>query len=190
MSKQKLDPEREIFCNLYVKLNNASEAFRQAKPISKKWKPETVHSRASVMLAEEKVQARIKEIQEGLQKRHDISKDKIVNELKGIIETNVLDYIEVQGSGANQCIVIKDLSQLTKEQQKSIKSIEPTRDGIKVEFHDKITALDRLSKMFGYDAPKKIDATTNGKDIVNQPFVIEVINNAKDIDNVDENTDD
>lgn len=151
---------------------------------------DTINNKAYQLLKRDDIRARVKELEERLQKRHDISKDKIVKELKGIVETNVLDYIEVKGEGTDQSIVIKDLNQLTKEQQKSIKSIEPTRDGIKVEFHDKITALDRLSKMFGYDAPKKIDATTNGKDIVNQPFVIEVINNAKDIDNVDEDSDD
>jgi len=55
----KLTPKQEKFCQEYIKTGNASEAFRRAYPASLKWKPDAVHSRASILLSNSKVQQRI-----------------------------------------------------------------------------------------------------------------------------------
>lgn len=72
-----LDPVREAFCHAYRKHGNRSEAFRTANPKSRKWKPETVHVKACLMMAEGKVQERLKELQERSAEKHEITIDKL-----------------------------------------------------------------------------------------------------------------
>lgn len=54
--------KQENFCLAYVETGNASEAYRRAYPVSRKWKDETLWPRASRLLADCKVDARIKEL--------------------------------------------------------------------------------------------------------------------------------
>lgn len=56
-----LNPKQEKFCQLYVKLGNASEAYRQA--YNSTAKPESVHVRGSELLANSKVLVRVQELQ-------------------------------------------------------------------------------------------------------------------------------
>jgi hypothetical protein len=80
-----LTPKQELFAQEFVKLGNASEAYRTAYPTSTKWKPEAVNVQASILMTNSKVVVRVKELQEKQEKKHDITKDKIVNRLKEII---------------------------------------------------------------------------------------------------------
>lgn len=76
---------QEKFCQVYIQTGNQSEAYRQAYPKSLKWKPESVNVKASEMMTNVKVSARVKELQNKLEKKHDISKDKIIARLQEII---------------------------------------------------------------------------------------------------------
>lgn len=59
-----LEPKLETFTQTYHETSNASEAFRRARPdIAKKWKPETIHKRASEMLKRGDVQGRLQQLQ-------------------------------------------------------------------------------------------------------------------------------
>ena len=62
----KLSVKQEKFCNYYIECGNASEAYRSAYPNSKKWADKTVWERASVLLKNNKVLTRVKELQEEL----------------------------------------------------------------------------------------------------------------------------
>ncbi len=175
----KLTPKQEKFANLYVELGNASEAYRGSY-VCARMKPETIHVRASKLLKEYKVSTRVAELQEEAQKRSDITKDEAIKELANIVRVNPLDYVKVEQSDTitfdddgemstteGQKIIVKDLSQLTAEQQRCIKSISPVRGGIKIEFEGKIQAIDRLSKMLGWDEPSKRELTgKDGKDLI------------------------
>lgn len=63
MSPQ-LNPKQEKFCQLYVDLGNASEAYRQA--YNSTAKPESVHVNASKLLSDAKVSLRVKQLQDEL----------------------------------------------------------------------------------------------------------------------------
>jgi len=80
-----LTANQEKFCQVYIQTGNQSESYRQAYPKSLKWKPESVNVNASKMLSDTKVSQRVKELQDKQEKKHDITKDKIVNRLKEII---------------------------------------------------------------------------------------------------------
>lgn len=75
-----LNPKQEKFCQLYVQLGNASEAYRQA--YNSTAKPESVHVRASELLSNSKVSVRVDEIREALRANHGITLQDLLNELE------------------------------------------------------------------------------------------------------------
>jgi len=82
MSKSgKLTPKQESFAKLYMLYSNASEAYRQAYN-AENMKSKTINEKASRLLKEGKVRARIKELQERAMEKHDISVDSLTNELE------------------------------------------------------------------------------------------------------------
>lgn len=80
MTELDLNPKQEKFCQLYVELGNASEAYRQA--YSSKAKPESVHVNASKLLAETKVSLRVEQIREATRANHNITLADILRELE------------------------------------------------------------------------------------------------------------
>ena len=77
----KLTIKQEKFCNLYIELGNASEAYRQSYNCQK-MKDETVNRTANALLNDRKITARIDELRNELAKRHDITKDTLITELE------------------------------------------------------------------------------------------------------------
>lgn len=77
----KLTPKQERFSLIYVETGNASEAYRQAYN-AEEMKPETVHRKASELLADGKITARIAELQADHQARHNITVDDLLDELE------------------------------------------------------------------------------------------------------------
>lgn len=59
-----LTPKQEAFALAYVETGNASEAYRRSHDVSPDTKPETIWSEASRLLANPKVTARVKELQQ------------------------------------------------------------------------------------------------------------------------------
>lgn len=64
-----LTPRQEKFCQLYMELGNATEAYRQAG-YSGKAKAESLHVKASQLLSTDKVSVRISELRKDLEQRH------------------------------------------------------------------------------------------------------------------------
>ena len=53
----------DIFCREMMKPNTTqSDAYRVANPLSKRWKPDTVHNKAYAMMKLDEVKARLKEM--------------------------------------------------------------------------------------------------------------------------------
>ena len=170
----KLTIKQENFCNYYIESGNASEAYRRAFSCGK-MKAESVNRKAVELLNNGKITARVEQLQSDLKSRSDITKEEAVKELANIVRVNPLDYIEISPdeqievkengdiiSSNKQTVLVKDLSDLTIEQQRCIKSISPVRGGIKIEFESKISAIDRLSKMLGWVEPTKSEVNMKG----------------------------
>ncbi len=77
----KLTIKQEKFCNLYIEIWNASEAYRQSYNCEK-MKPESVNIKAFELLNNGKVTLRVDELRNELAKRHDITKDTLIIELE------------------------------------------------------------------------------------------------------------
>jgi len=71
-----MTPKQEKFCQLYIELGNASEAYRRAYNAAK-MKPESVNVNASKLLADAKVALRVAELKADHAKRHEVTVDYI-----------------------------------------------------------------------------------------------------------------
>jgi hypothetical protein len=60
---RRLTPAQEKFVQAYALQRNASEAYRQAYPGSRKWKPEHVHQEACKLLKHPRVAPRVEELE-------------------------------------------------------------------------------------------------------------------------------
>ncbi len=73
MTKQTLTPKQEAFCLKYVETGNASEAYRQAYAVGDGTKPATVNRKAKECLDNGKITARVEQLQQRAQAKHDIT---------------------------------------------------------------------------------------------------------------------
>ncbi len=81
MAEINLTPKQEKFCQLYIELGNASEAYRQAYGASK-MKPETINTKAKELLKNGPITVRIKELRAEHKERHNITVDDLITELE------------------------------------------------------------------------------------------------------------
>lgn len=78
---QKLTIKQEKFCQKYIELGNASEAYRQSYN-AENMKPETIKVKASQMLEKDNIRIAISELRGEIRQRHDITIDDIIAELE------------------------------------------------------------------------------------------------------------
>lgn len=113
--------------------------------------------------------------------RSDITKDEAVGILADIARANIVDALEVKSNEMFTTILIKDISKLPSSIQRSILSIKSTDKGYELKLYNKIDAIDKLSKLLGWDAPIKQEA----KQEEGSGFVIQVIDKREDADHGD-----
>lgn len=77
----KLTPKQESFCNLYIELGNASEAYRQSYDADSMAEP-TVNRNAKALLDNNKIATRLEQIRKEHSKRHNITVDALLIELE------------------------------------------------------------------------------------------------------------
>lgn len=74
--------QHELFAQKWHETENKSEAYRYAFPKSKKWKPESVHNKASELARLGEVQARYNELKQETADNHGITVDSLILELE------------------------------------------------------------------------------------------------------------
>lgn len=92
-----LTPKQEAFARAYVETGNASEAYRRAYNVGEKTKPETVWRKASEVLADGKVTARVRELQGKAAQKVSITVESLATELE---EARQIAIKEKQSSAA------------------------------------------------------------------------------------------
>lgn len=153
----KLTLKQENFCQAYVKNGgNASAAYREAYNASR-MKPETVNRKASFLLSQGKIRARIAQLQKEAQRRTEVTIDKVVKEAAKVAFVDVGDLFNDDGT-------LRPLGEIEQDARKSIASIEKTtrsgeggfEESVKVKLHDKLKALDMLMRhLGGYERDNK-----------------------------------
>lgn len=80
LTPSKLTPKQESFCQKYIELGNASEAYRQSYDCQN-MKETTVNNKAYELLQKGEITARISELQNNHQERHNTTVDDLLANL-------------------------------------------------------------------------------------------------------------
>lgn len=83
-----LTPKQEKFCQKYLELGNASEAYRQSYN-AEKMKPESVNRKAKALIDNGKIAARLDELRAKIEKRHAITVDSLVDKLDKLYDESL-----------------------------------------------------------------------------------------------------
>lgn len=184
--ERKLTPKQEKFCHAYLETGNASEAYRSCYNASR-MKAETINVKAVELLKNGKVAVRVRELQDQFKKAHDVEKDRIMYELRAIMEAKITDYLELKqvpvktgqtDDNGNEIVVMssalafKDFSKLTEMQVRAIESMKDTKYGIELKLHGKSWSIERICKMLGYEAPRKLDVKSGEKELSGYVLVL------------------
>lgn len=158
---RKLTGKELKFCIEYIKDWNATQAAIRAG-YSKK----SAYELGSRLLRKVEILENIDQVKENLEQALGISKAKVVSELMKIAFSSISDYHK-------SWIERKDFDQISEEAKACISEID-TRivrrvvneeeyqvEQIKIKLYDKQKALDAISKIMGYDAPVKVDASVS-----------------------------
>lgn len=76
----KLTIKQELFCNVYIECGNASDAYRAAYN-TENMKSETVNRKAHFLLQQDKIRARVAELQAKSLEKYEASRDKTIKRL-------------------------------------------------------------------------------------------------------------
>ncbi len=167
MARLELTQKQENFCQVYIALGNASEAYRKAYPSSLKWKKKTVNEAASRMTTNSKVLARIKELQKETARKLLISDDSVLKEHARIGFSDIRRIFDENGR-------LKSVEALDADTAAAIASMKVVTKNIgdgEVEYTHEIKlwpknqALESLSKHLGLfakdNAQKRPDLMTS-----------------------------
>lgn len=185
----KLTPKMEAFCLAYVETGNATEAYRRAYDAGQ-MQQTTIKVKACELLKHPAVAARVEELHGRAMERHDITVDRVLQEMAKVAFANMLDYMTIQPDGT----AYVDFSRLSREQAAAIGEIvtEEYTEGrgedaravkrVKFKLLDKLSGLDKLGKhlgMFtdkhehtGKDGAPLIPEVTDKRDLARAIFAI------------------
>lgn len=142
-----LTPKQEKYVKNLVSGMSQRQAYKKAFEC-KKWKNEYIDNKASKLFKNSEVRARYNELIERAANRAVIKAEDILAEYKAIAFSNGADFAEVK----DNAVYIKNTDSLDEDKKKAISLIETTKFGINVRTHDKMKALEALSKYVGlYD---------------------------------------
>jgi len=82
-----LTPKQELFCQKFIELGNASEAYRESYDTSR-MKDATINRAASQLLGNYKITTRLNELSEYHSTRHNITIDTLTNMYMAIFNAN------------------------------------------------------------------------------------------------------
>lgn len=135
-----MTPKQEQFCLEYLVDLNATQAAIRAK-----YSPRTARAIAYRLLTKAAIQEEIAKLRIGQQERTQITADRVIEELARIAFARIDQVVECTG----QTVTIRSFADLPEEVLAAVESVQKTKDGIKVKFHNKIAALDQLGRHLG-----------------------------------------
>lgn len=156
----KLENERhELFCLEYMRNGrNATKAYSKVYP---DLKSESVMPSASRLLSNVKVQERLKELGEDVATALGIDRTTLAEELLNIAQSSQDDIRDNWGT-------LKPWSEIPDNVKKTISYVQTDRriqasgdidEKVKVGQHDKLKAIEQLTRMLGWNAPEKHEHT-------------------------------
>ena len=172
----KLTVKQEKFVRAYVESGNATQAYIEAYS-TKNMKQATINNNAYMLLNKSDIKASVKKLKSKLRNKDIITKEEMLQTYAEMYRTNPMDYLTVieeedietdkEGNvvdrSVTQKVIIKNLDELTEAQQKCIKSIKPTRNGVELELYPKTDVGDRIAKMLGLNEVERTSIEVSSK---------------------------
>lgn len=154
MKKSKaLTVKQENFCQAYVRLGHKSAAYREAYDVSDS---PTVASRATRLTNNDAVMARIKELQEEVQVRNNITLDELIQTLAAVVRFDIADLYDSNGALRSIADMPKETRQMIQQLDVSEVYSRTTKEGRellgytkKVKTYNRIDAIEKLMKHLG-----------------------------------------
>lgn len=148
----KLSVKQENFCNYYIECGNASEAYRRAYSCSN-MKDESINRKAIELLNNGKITARVKELQEELKKKSDITKEEVLSMLKNFMYADIRNFLTIK----NGNVIFKDSEDWTDEMAMQVESVKQGKEGIEIKLNGRTWTIQRICKMLGFDSPQDVN---------------------------------
>ncbi len=140
-----LTPKQRKFCEQYlIDLNGTQAAIRAG------YSPKTANRIASENLSKPDIKQKIIELQVKARNKADITKEEVINVLSCIIRADAANLFQ-DGE-------LKSVDQLTESEKKSIEAIKIAKGKIEIKLFNKLTAIERINKMMGWDLPEKSES--------------------------------
>jgi len=155
MTDKPLTPKQEAFCLRFIELGNASEAYRLSYNASR-CTDKTIWEKASILLADGKVSARVNDLRDRQRerqlKRHDITVDKVLQEFARLAFLDIRKAFDADGN----LLPIHDIDEDTAAAISGLEIEARKQPGEevairlhKLKLSDKKAALDSLAKHLG-----------------------------------------
>ena len=148
----KLSVKQEKFCNYYIECGNASEAYRRAYSCSN-MKDESINVKADELLNNGKITVRVKELQEELKRKSDITKEEVLNMLKSFMYADIRNFLTIK----NGNVIFKDSEDWTDEMAMQVESVKQGKEGIEIKLNGRTWTIQRICKMLGFDSPQDMN---------------------------------
>ena len=126
----------EAFARMLMEGRSQADAYRELFPVSRRWKADSVHEKASKLAA--KVRPRVAELQQEGVSKAILTRNALAEYLSKVILTPV-------GEVGPDSPLVQDYS--------------ADKSGIRVRMVSKIAAVSELAKLMGWCAPEKTDFT-------------------------------
>lgn len=148
----KLTPKQIRFVDEWLIDFNGKQAAIRAGYSAK-----TAEAAAARLLRNVKVQAEISRRQKDLQRRTEVTQERVVVELARVAFADATDYVQVETRIINrgkvkvpiELAVHKETAELSADQRAAIASIKQGANGVEIKLHDKIKALELLGRHIG-----------------------------------------
>lgn len=177
-----LTPKQESFCLAYLETGNASEAYRRVYATTRV-KPETINRSAKELIDNPKIAARLAELTKEATSKAVMTRQRALERLSMIAETSITDILEFDeqeldgpdGPVRETIWRMKDSSEIPAIAAATIKSVTMTKFGPKIEMYDRLSAIQQLAKMQGWESAQKVDHSSSDGSMAQGPTRIEIV---------------
>lgn len=139
--------KQRAFVDEYLIDLNATRAYKAVYKSCKK--DETARVNGSRLLTNANVVAYLSQRQRDIQRRTEVTQDKVVQELAAIAFADIADYVQVKDHGGLPMVEIVPTEDIPADKRAAIASIKQGNNGIEVKLHNKLDALDKLGRHLG-----------------------------------------
>ena len=161
----KLPPMQDRFVDEWLIDFNGTQAAIRAG-----YSERSARSIAGRLLTKDNIQAEISRRQKDLQRRTEISQERVLRELARVAFADAADYVQVETRIINrgevkvpiELAVHKETADLSADQRAAIASIKQGANGVEIKLHDKIKALELLGRHIGMFNDKLSLSGTDG----------------------------